>query len=60
MVDKRFDAVFDINFVEFESFYIILQCFVRQFIKDFLVALNFEIDPDNDEFSDSVQNVLLA
>ncbi len=27
--DKKFDAIFDDNFIEFESFYIILLSFLR-------------------------------
>jgi serine/threonine-protein kinase ULK/ATG1 len=32
--DSKFNAVFDLNFIEFESFYIILQSFLRTSIHE--------------------------
>lgn len=42
--DRKFDAVFDDNLMEFESFYIILQSFLRQSIGELNEIMRRKID----------------
>lgn len=58
--DKKFEAVFDHSFAEFESFYIILQSYLRIAIREINNAAKIRVRTETDVLSASTeQNLVL-